>query len=156
MYFLQEKESLITELRKELRLSNEEHRELLGQVNADDTIRRIRSDGVQYYLFEIFGSFDLFCLLMGHLLGSVGSGDKQAGFNLACTVLVKVFMIQYPVLPSLHLTRGRKLPSRSLLNLLVGPHHHFTHSQSPHHTSHLHRLLNEDLQQDPRARSINL
>lgn len=37
-----EKESLITELRKELRLSNEEHRELLGQVNADDTIRRIR------------------------------------------------------------------------------------------------------------------
>ncbi|KAJ0258534.1 Protein EMSY-LIKE 4 [Hirschfeldia incana] len=37
-----EKESLITELRKELRVSNEEHRELLGRVNADDTIRRIR------------------------------------------------------------------------------------------------------------------
>ncbi|XP_044490802.1 protein EMSY-LIKE 3 isoform X2 [Mangifera indica] len=37
-----EKESLITELRKELRLSNEEHRELLGRVNADDTIIRIR------------------------------------------------------------------------------------------------------------------
>ncbi|KAM7476665.1 hypothetical protein LguiB_023908 [Lonicera macranthoides] len=37
-----EKESLITELRKELRLSNEEHRELLGKVNADDVIRRIR------------------------------------------------------------------------------------------------------------------
>ncbi|XP_038723857.1 protein EMSY-LIKE 3-like [Tripterygium wilfordii] len=37
-----EKESLITELRKELRLSNEEHRELLARVNADDTIRRIR------------------------------------------------------------------------------------------------------------------
>ncbi|KAM7264670.1 hypothetical protein ACFE04_002353 [Oxalis oulophora] len=37
-----EKESLITELRKELRLTNEEHRELLGRVNADDTIRRIR------------------------------------------------------------------------------------------------------------------
>ena len=33
-----EKESLITELRKELRLSNEEHRELLGRVNADDVI----------------------------------------------------------------------------------------------------------------------
>ncbi|CAL8113450.1 unnamed protein product [Prunus armeniaca] len=42
MYFLQEKESLITELRKELRLSNEEHRELLVRVNADDVIRRIR------------------------------------------------------------------------------------------------------------------
>ncbi|XP_057457328.1 protein EMSY-LIKE 3-like [Lotus japonicus] len=37
-----DKESLITELRKELRLSNEEHRELLGRVNADDVIRRIR------------------------------------------------------------------------------------------------------------------
>ncbi|XP_075086888.1 protein EMSY-LIKE 3 isoform X2 [Nicotiana tabacum] len=37
-----EKESLITELRKELRLSNEEHRELLARVNADDAIRRIR------------------------------------------------------------------------------------------------------------------
>ncbi|KFK37249.1 hypothetical protein AALP_AA4G233300 [Arabis alpina] len=37
-----EKESVITELRKELRLSNEEHRELLGRVNADDTIKRIR------------------------------------------------------------------------------------------------------------------
>lgn len=37
-----EKESLITELRKELRLSNEEHRELLGRVNSDDVIRRIR------------------------------------------------------------------------------------------------------------------
>ncbi|XP_019432223.1 PREDICTED: protein EMSY-LIKE 3-like, partial [Lupinus angustifolius] len=35
-----EKESLITELRKELRLSNEEHRELLGRVNADDVIQR--------------------------------------------------------------------------------------------------------------------
>jgi hypothetical protein len=44
IFFLQEKESLITELRKELRLSNEEHRELLGRVNADDVIRRIRSD----------------------------------------------------------------------------------------------------------------
>ncbi|KAL4585792.1 hypothetical protein LXL04_010418 [Taraxacum kok-saghyz] len=46
-----EKEGLITELRKELRLSNEEHRELLGKVNSDDVIRRIRewrqSGGVQ-------------------------------------------------------------------------------------------------------------
>ncbi|BAT93043.1 Protein EMSY-LIKE 4 [Vigna angularis] len=37
-----EKESLITELRKELGLSNEEHRELLGHVNADDVIQNIR------------------------------------------------------------------------------------------------------------------
>ncbi|KAK8543341.1 hypothetical protein V6N12_015896 [Hibiscus sabdariffa] len=37
-----EKESLITELRKELRVSDEEHRDLLSRVNADDMIRRIR------------------------------------------------------------------------------------------------------------------
>jgi hypothetical protein len=48
MFLLQEKESLITELRKELRLSNEEHRELLGRVNADDVIRRIRCKKLQY------------------------------------------------------------------------------------------------------------
>ncbi|CAM8978469.1 unnamed protein product [Rhodiola kirilowii] len=37
-----EKEALITDLRKELRVSDEEHRELLSRVNADDMIRRIR------------------------------------------------------------------------------------------------------------------
>lgn len=37
-----EKESLITELRKELRVSDEEHRELLSRVNADDIILKIR------------------------------------------------------------------------------------------------------------------
>lgn len=47
MYFPQEKESLITELRKELRLSNEEHKDLLGRVNSDDVIRRIRFNRLQ-------------------------------------------------------------------------------------------------------------
>ncbi|GMN26591.1 hypothetical protein TIFTF001_001348 [Ficus carica] len=37
-----DKESLITELRKELRVSDEEHRELLSRVNADVTIHGIR------------------------------------------------------------------------------------------------------------------
>ncbi|ESQ48815.1 hypothetical protein EUTSA_v10020983mg [Eutrema salsugineum] len=37
-----DKESLITELRKELRVSDDEHRELLSRVNKDDTIIRIR------------------------------------------------------------------------------------------------------------------
>ncbi|KAL6656251.1 hypothetical protein ACP70R_007077 [Stipagrostis hirtigluma subsp. patula] len=37
-----EKESLITELRKELRVSDEEHRELLSKVNEDGSIRRMR------------------------------------------------------------------------------------------------------------------
>lgn len=42
--FYQEKESLITELRKELRVSDEEHRKLLSRVNADEVIKRIRFD----------------------------------------------------------------------------------------------------------------
>ncbi|XP_019451062.1 PREDICTED: protein EMSY-LIKE 3-like isoform X1 [Lupinus angustifolius] len=37
-----EKQSLITELRSELRVSDEEHRELLSRVNSEDKIRRIR------------------------------------------------------------------------------------------------------------------
>ncbi|KAK9124991.1 hypothetical protein Scep_013837 [Stephania cephalantha] len=37
-----EKEGLMTELRKELRISDDENRELLSRVNADDIIRRIR------------------------------------------------------------------------------------------------------------------
>ncbi|KAL0837892.1 hypothetical protein Bca101_089782 [Brassica carinata] len=37
-----DKESLITDLRRELRVSDDEHRELLSRVNKDDTIQRIR------------------------------------------------------------------------------------------------------------------
>ncbi|XP_047337238.1 protein EMSY-LIKE 3-like [Impatiens glandulifera] len=37
-----DKEGLITELRKELRVSDDEHRELLGRVNADEILHRIR------------------------------------------------------------------------------------------------------------------
>jgi len=36
----QEKESLITELRKELQVSDKEHRELLNRVNSNDIIRQ--------------------------------------------------------------------------------------------------------------------
>lgn len=45
MRIVQEKESLITELRKELRVSDEEHRILLSRVNADEIIQKIRYDG---------------------------------------------------------------------------------------------------------------
>jgi len=43
---LQDKEGLITELRKELRVSDDEHRELLVRVNNDDVIRRIRYESM--------------------------------------------------------------------------------------------------------------
>jgi len=42
LFINQEKEGLITELRKELRVSDDEHRELLGRVNSDEIIHRIR------------------------------------------------------------------------------------------------------------------
>jgi len=42
LYIHQEKEGLITELRKELRVSDDEHRELLTRVNSDEIIHRIR------------------------------------------------------------------------------------------------------------------
>lgn len=42
MSLIQEKEGLITELRKELRVSDDQHRELLTRVNGDEIIRRIR------------------------------------------------------------------------------------------------------------------
>lgn len=46
-----DKESLITELRKELRVSDEEHRELLLRVDGDDAVRRIRSDDLVSLLY---------------------------------------------------------------------------------------------------------
>lgn len=54
----QEKESLITELRKELRVSDEEHRELLSKVNADDIILRIRYDYIATCLLSSFYCID--------------------------------------------------------------------------------------------------
>ena len=47
----QDKEGLITELRKELRVSDDEHRELLAKVNADDIIQRIR---FKYFMEQWF------------------------------------------------------------------------------------------------------
>jgi hypothetical protein len=42
MWLEQEKESLITELRRELEVSDEEHRVLLNKVNEEESIDRIR------------------------------------------------------------------------------------------------------------------
>lgn len=46
----QDKEGLITELRKELRVSDDEHREMLVRVNNDDIIRRIRFELISLYI----------------------------------------------------------------------------------------------------------
>jgi len=59
---------LITELRKELGLSNEEHRELLGHVNADDVIRNIRSDkNLKHGFFLNYASEMRFSLLFPYM-----------------------------------------------------------------------------------------
>jgi hypothetical protein len=50
---LQDKESLITELRKELRVSDEEHRELLNKVNEDGAIRRMRYSHKAFEYFKV-------------------------------------------------------------------------------------------------------
>ena len=39
---MQGKEELISELRKELRVSDVEHREILGKVHSDDSIKFLR------------------------------------------------------------------------------------------------------------------
>lgn len=41
-YYFQDKEGLISELRKELRISDVEHREILGKADSDDLIKMIR------------------------------------------------------------------------------------------------------------------
>lgn len=42
---------MITDLRKELRISDEEHRRLLAMVNSDDIIMRIRYDSLHIIKF---------------------------------------------------------------------------------------------------------
>lgn len=55
---IQEKESLITELRNELRVSNDEHRELLTRVNADDIIVKLRSVCSCHETVAVIGNCD--------------------------------------------------------------------------------------------------
>lgn len=160
MYFLQEKESLITELRKELRLSNEEHRELLGRVNADDVIRRIRSDRLQTCpLTEKRDIYSVFCFnnisLNAFYIWPLESGDRQVQHNLVCPVRVKLFMIQYQVQLFLHLARSRKAPSQLCLNPLAGHLHRF-HRWLLHPINHLHPQQKRVLLQEQRGRNKNL
>lgn len=45
---------MITELRKELRVSDDEHRELLSSVHNDDIIKRIRSRSLSKLMLYFF------------------------------------------------------------------------------------------------------
>lgn len=56
-------ESFLTELRNELRVSNDDHRELLTRVNEDDIIRKLRC----------------VCALL-ETAAIIGTSDKFAGF----------------------------------------------------------------------------
>lgn len=54
---------MITELRKELRVSDDDHRVLLSRVNNDDMIKRIRFENTasfeSYVFYNLFGLRDL-------------------------------------------------------------------------------------------------
>ncbi|KAK4784180.1 hypothetical protein SAY86_018548 [Trapa natans] len=83
-----DKESLITDLRRELRVSDEEHRELLSRVNADETIRRIS-------------------------IMLIGSGGTQEDTKMRCLVHLSPFMICYQVLQFPDLAKKQGHPNWS-------------------------------------------
>ncbi|KAH1266279.1 Protein EMSY-LIKE 3 [Glycine max] len=95
-----EKESLITRLRKELRLSNEEHKELPGRVNVDVVVQRIRSDKiVKQEIVQCFGHSDLhndhpsttqFRKKLPWFLSSLPSADCAKGGHGAYTSSVEL------------------------------------------------------------------
>lgn len=98
-------ESLITELRKELRVTDDEHRKLLAMVNADELIGRIRL----LFLIDQLHIFIWF-YLHHYVLWSTGSGGKQTVFNLE----------RLNVLLFLHRLWNRKHISLEILILWLG------------------------------------
>lgn len=106
----QEKESLITDLRRELRVSDDEHRELLSRVNADETIRRIRFVILKILVDEKHSmAFSILSFLYSIVL--LGSGGSQEHTKLQCSVRLSPFMICYQVLQFQDLARNRRHPN---------------------------------------------
>ncbi|KAG5250063.1 protein EMSY [Salix suchowensis] len=130
-----EKESLITELRKELRVSDEEHRELLASVNSDDIIQRIR---VWRRTNVIQPSMPSTTQVSHDPIASPsasGSRKKQkTSQSFASLSMVAPSTVLHPSMqPSTSALRrgpppgsGNKKPKSSAINyLLVCPHHSF-------------------------------
>ncbi|KAK6941907.1 ENT domain, partial [Dillenia turbinata] len=102
-----EKEGLITELRKELRVSDDEHRELLAQVNADEIIHRISI-----------------------VLGYVNREWRQAGGHQSTMLNASQQIHDQISSPTISASRKKQKTSQSLPSLSLGVPSPAVHHQS--------------------------
>ncbi|GMJ15156.1 EMSY-like 3 [Hibiscus trionum] len=95
-----EKEGLITELRKELRVSDDEHRELLTKVNADDIIRRIRdwrqAGGNQSAILGVSHSHPIQSLLPSPTVQAYHKKQKTSQLGHSLPGLSSANVMHYP------------------------------------------------------------
>ncbi|XP_054784862.1 protein EMSY-LIKE 1-like isoform X1 [Prosopis cineraria] len=109
-----EKEGLITELRKELRVSDDEHRELLTRVNADEIIHRIREwrQTGSYQPSIRSSSQPLQDVLPSPTVSASRKKQKTSQWVQSLPGLSSVKSVQYPA----GAAGGRHLASRSSFN----------------------------------------
>ncbi|KAK9123076.1 hypothetical protein Sjap_012678 [Stephania japonica] len=112
-----EKEGVMTELRKELRVSDEEHRELLNRVNADDIIRRIRSDS---FIKQNIGDFLRSFIRIAPVLAYSTREWRQAGGLVHGNFLSNAQPMHEP-LPSPTVSASRKKQRTSASMSLNAP-----------------------------------
>lgn len=121
--FLQEKESLITELRKELRVSDEEHRELLARVNNDDIICQIRyvkimKNSLSNFILYNESSYFQLCFKLENNQSCHREWRKANGLQPGARSSVPV---HDPVpSPTVSASRKKHKPSQSVASLSVG------------------------------------
>ncbi|XP_060668751.1 protein EMSY-LIKE 1 isoform X3 [Ziziphus jujuba] len=110
-----EKESLLTELRNELRVSNDSHRELLTRVNEDDIIRKLRewrkSGGLQ--ATRLSTSLPAYDLLPSPT--NSASRKKQKTSQLQVQQFPSLSSVKSMRYPSTEPARNRQLINRSSL-----------------------------------------
>ncbi|XP_034223453.1 protein EMSY-LIKE 3-like isoform X5 [Prunus dulcis] len=115
-----EKESLITELRKELRVSDDEHRELLTKVNSDDIISKIREwrKGGGHQAARLSASQPVYDLLPSPTVSASRKKQKTSqSHGQPFPGLSSMKSMQYP---STGPTLSRQLTGRSSSGPLVG------------------------------------
>ncbi|KAL6273097.1 hypothetical protein ACE6H2_023789 [Prunus campanulata] len=115
-----EKESLITELRKELRVSDDEHRELLTKVNSDDIISKIREwrKGGGHQASRLSASQPVYDLLPSPTVSASRKKQKTSqSHGQPFPGLSSMKSMQYP---STGPTLSRQLTGRSSSGPLVG------------------------------------
>lgn len=123
MPLLQEKEGLITELRKELRVSDDEHRELLTKVHGDQLIKSIRLDAslreLQCWALVIsyMKKSVNFCRLIGYCLDNFIRDWRQAGGHQAARLANSQPVHDLLPSPSVSASRKRHKATQSVSSL---------------------------------------